>query len=128
MVAAAPPSGPPGEADAQLAAAQEVAVQVAAGALRRGVVGVLDEGVALALARGVVGGEAEGADGADELAGVEDLLVGGTSQLELGSVRAMLWLAENQLGSGWLVFPTSRKSRLGPSLPETRSSSSWLAS
>jgi hypothetical protein len=66
-----------GEADPQGPAAEEVALQVAAGALRRRVVGVLHEGVALALAGGGVGGEAHGEDGADELAGVAGLLLGG---------------------------------------------------
>uniref|UniRef100_A0A0E0DZV0 Uncharacterized protein n=1 Tax=Oryza meridionalis TaxID=40149 RepID=A0A0E0DZV0_9ORYZ len=52
--------------------------QVAEGAAGRLVVGVLDEGVALALVGGrVEGGEAEGADGADELAGVAELGLGG---------------------------------------------------
>ena len=50
-------------------------MQVAAGALRRGVVGVLDEGVALALAGGGVGGQAHGEDWADELAGAAGLLL-----------------------------------------------------
>jgi hypothetical protein len=39
--------------------------------------GVLDEGVALAPARGGVGGEAQGEDGADELAGGAGLLLAG---------------------------------------------------
>nr|CAB3502098.1 unnamed protein product [Digitaria exilis] len=66
-----------GEADAELAAAEVVAVEVAAGAARRLVVGVLDEGVTLALPRGLVGGEAEGADGPDQLAGVAELRLRG---------------------------------------------------
>jgi hypothetical protein len=65
------------EADPQGAAAEEVAVEVAAGALRGGFVGVLDEGVAPALSRGGVGGEADGEDGADELAGGAGLLLSG---------------------------------------------------
>jgi hypothetical protein len=53
-----------------------------------------------------------------------------TSQLGPGSGRAVLWLAPFELGSGWLVWLTSRKTGLGPSLAfaRSRSSSVQLAS
>ncbi|KAK1610388.1 hypothetical protein QYE76_034061 [Lolium multiflorum] len=49
-----------------------------------------------------------------------------TSRLEPGSVRATLWLAGIWLGSGWLVWRTSRKvgsAQTAHQLSETRSSS-----
>jgi hypothetical protein len=51
-----------------------------------------------------------------------------TSQLGAGSVRAALQLAPFQLGSGWLVLPSSWKNGLGPSFAQARCSSVWLAS
>jgi hypothetical protein len=45
------------------------------------------------------------------------------SQLGQGSGRATLWLALFELGSGWLVRPTSQETRLGPSFAIARSSS-----
>jgi hypothetical protein len=57
------------DADAELAAAQMVAVLVAAGAARRLVVGVHDEDVSLADQR-----RGAGSGWADELAGVMELL------------------------------------------------------
>jgi hypothetical protein len=78
-LAVAPGAAPAaaGEAYAELAATQVVAAEVAAGAARCLVVGVLHEGVTPAPAGGGVGGDPQGADGADELAGVAELLLGG---------------------------------------------------
>jgi hypothetical protein len=76
-LAAAVAALPAGEADAEVAAAQEMAVQVAEGAARRLVVGVLHEGVAPALAGGGIGGDVEGEDGANEITGVAKFLLAG---------------------------------------------------
>jgi hypothetical protein len=51
-----------------------------------------------------------------------------TSWLGPGSVRASVWLAVFQLGSGWLVVLASQKNELDSGYTETRCGSVWLAS
>jgi hypothetical protein len=51
-----------------------------------------------------------------------------TSWLGPSSERAALWLAPFELGSGWLIWPLSQKTGLGPSLVFARSNSVQLTS